>query len=229
VKTIRRFVHRVRSEAANFRCLHHKGKPVERGLMARKLNVYQTFVGVLRSGISGAIDESGLGGLGSNSDPFHQGVATKPIRARRLLGSNQEFVEYHDITAEGIAAGRPPSKGVSRNRRPDLRCEHWNSGPAVWVPGAGAMESAIRSGDAGLLILTPEQERAAARSFVAQFLAGKIDVALRPVRRGTKAVRDRVPPITSTPRQGFALPLLARRVKVLSKYRIQEGSSKPAG
>src|SRR3981081_4685534 len=82
-----------------------------------------------------------------------------------------------------------------------------------------------RSGDAGLLNLTPES------SFVAQFLAGKIgdDVALRLV--GEERQRRDSGPTRSpaTPRQGFALPLLTRRVKVLSKYRIQEGSSKPAG
>ena len=84
--------------------------------------------------------------------------------------------------------------------------------------------------NASLLNLAPEQERAA-RELVAQFLAGKIgdDVALR-LFGEERQRRDSGPARSpATPRQGFALPLLARRVKVLSKYRIQEGSSKPAG
>jgi hypothetical protein len=90
-----------------------KGKPVERGLMARKLNVYQTSFGFFDQAIAAPSMKAVLEAWGSNSNLFHQGVATKPIRARRLLGSNRNSSNTATSPPKDCC-GVASFKGVSR-------------------------------------------------------------------------------------------------------------------
>lgn len=90
-----------------------KGKPVERGLMARKLNVYQTSFRFFDQAIAAPSMKAVLEAWGSNSNLFHQGVATKPIRARRLLGSNRNSSNTATSPPKDCC-GAASFKGVSR-------------------------------------------------------------------------------------------------------------------
>src|SRR5882724_7320218 len=92
--------------------------------MARKLNVYQTSLGFFDQAIAAPSMKAALEAWGSNSNLVIGGGPTKPIRARRLLGSNRNSSNTAASPPKDCC-GRPPSRGVAEGIDvPHSRCEH---------------------------------------------------------------------------------------------------------
>jgi colicin import membrane protein len=89
-------------------------KPVERGLMARKLRTYQTSLGFYDLALAAPSMKAALEAWGAESNLFHQGVAkeskdpevvaatmAKPgVILRRPVGSNGPFTEHAALPAD---------------------------------------------------------------------------------------------------------------------------------
>jgi hypothetical protein len=156
------------AEGGNFGACIHQGKAGRARPSGEKTQRLSNLVGVLRSGNSGAIDESGLGAWGSNS--------TSSIRGSRLSRSGHEG--YLDPTGirriprhhrRRIAAGGLLQGGVAEGIDvPHSRCEHGTQVRQFGCRGQ-VHGKCDRSGDAGLLNLTPEGAcRARARRTVSR-------------------------------------------------------------
>src|SRR3954447_14303019 len=106
--------------------------------MARKLK-RSNVDGLLRSGHSGAFDESSLGSWGSKSNLFHQGFAKevddpeviaatmlKPgVILRRPVGSNGPFKEHADLPTHlsDEVKGRPEKPRTKLKKQPSPKMD----------------------------------------------------------------------------------------------------------
>jgi colicin import membrane protein len=100
--------------------LDGKGKPIERGLMARKLKTYQTSPGFYDLALASPSIKAALEAWGAESNLFQQGVAneSKDVVAATMakpgVGSNGLFTEHAVLPTE--LADDDGKQGLVRSR-----------------------------------------------------------------------------------------------------------------